>query len=673
VNAEPGRSEQQDLDAAPDVGARHQPFPLTDVQWANWVGRSTGAAGHWYFEWDCVGLDVARLEQAWRRLVARHDMLRAVVRPDGRQQVLAEVPEYDVRTLDLGDPGTDAPARLDELRAERSHRPFDAAAWPPFELHVSLLPDRMARVHLGLDVLVADAWSVEILMRDWERLYRDPEAAPPALEVTFRDCVLSETGTRWSDAEALSLRHWRERAADLPPAPELPLAASPATVGPRFERRSRRLDRETWAQLRGRAGERGMTPSGLLLAAYAEVLSAWSRRPELSISLTTFNRPPLHQQVEDVVGDFTSPVPVAVRPSGAGSFEERARRLQERVWEDLDHRDVSAARVLRELAGARPGEWPRLPAAFTSLLTARGEPLASLRWLGDLVHARSQSPRAWLEHQACEEEGALVLTWDAVEELFPRGLLDDMLETYAALLGRLAAGDEAWGVADLGLRPAWRRPEREEPPRRHAARVADTGHSLQLPMSGDGPGSRTAPAGRADRAFSWRPVPLDAFARLLRLLCEVELDGEPHSLYPSASGTYPVQVYLHVRPGRVDGVPSGLCYLHPLEGRLVWLSHGAEPDPEAHAPADRMVVEAAAFSMFLVGELAAVAPVSGDAALTHAAHEAGCMTQLLRAAAPDLGIGLCPAGSVDLHALRGPLGLGPSHVMLHALLGGAAE
>ncbi|MFC7556562.1 hypothetical protein ACFQU7_37900 [Pseudoroseomonas wenyumeiae] len=78
----------------PDPARRHEPFPLTDIQEAYWVGSGLEGGGgyHYYLEFDVPGLDVARLERAWGALVLRHEMLRAVVMPDGRQRILPEVP-----------------------------------------------------------------------------------------------------------------------------------------------------------------------------------------------------------------------------------------------------------------------------------------------------------------------------------------------------------------------------------------------------------------------------------------------------------------------------------------------------------------------------------------------------------------------------------------------------
>ena len=86
---------------APDQ--RFLPFPLTDVQQAYWVGRRGlfelgDVSTHLYMELDCIDVDLERLNLAWQHLIDRHDMLRAVVLPEGQQQILGEVPRTRLRS-----------------------------------------------------------------------------------------------------------------------------------------------------------------------------------------------------------------------------------------------------------------------------------------------------------------------------------------------------------------------------------------------------------------------------------------------------------------------------------------------------------------------------------------------------------------------------------------------
>ena len=76
-------------EAEPDPDNLHQPFELTDVQQAYWVGRNADfemgdVATHGYLETGVDHFDPARFTHAWQMLIQRHPMLRAIVTEDGQ-------------------------------------------------------------------------------------------------------------------------------------------------------------------------------------------------------------------------------------------------------------------------------------------------------------------------------------------------------------------------------------------------------------------------------------------------------------------------------------------------------------------------------------------------------------------------------------------------------------
>ena len=436
----------------PEPGQRSQPFPLTDVQQAYWIGQTGlfelgNVATHAYIELESDRLDLRRLNLAWQRLIERHDMLRAIVLPDGQQQILEQVPAYHIAILDLrGQRPEEVAAQLEVVRQSMSHQVLPTDQWPLFEIRASYLDNHRVRLHLSADALMIDAGSWQILGHELSLFYQDPEAILPPLELSFRDYVLAERAFTASEAYQRSQAYWWERLSSLPPAPELPLAQSPALLTePHFVRRQARLEAQTWSRLKAQATGQGLTPSALLLAAFAEILTTWSKSPHFTINLTLFNRLPLHPQVQQIIGDFTSLTLLEVDNSQPAPFEMRARRLQERLWEDLDHRHVSGVRVLRELARRQEEGILRavMPIVFTSTLTQERRTQA-VSPFGTAVYGISQTPQIWLDHQVSEQEGMLVLNWDAVEALFPPGLLDEMFDAYHRFLLDLATTEENW-------------------------------------------------------------------------------------------------------------------------------------------------------------------------------------------------------------------------------------
>lgn len=444
----------------PDPQHRHDPFPLTDIQQAYWVGRNAafdlgGVGIHGYFELDCVDLDLERLNKAWNRTIARHDMMRVVVRPDGMQVIQPEVPQYKYEVSDLrGQPPEAVAAELASLRQRMSHNVFDPERWPLFEIRASILDDHVTRLHFSEDALHADMLSTTIVLDDWIRFYENPELELPALELSYRDYVLTLDQVKKTDAYQEALAYWRQRIETLPDGPELPRArATGAPVSMRFKRRSLTLDAAAWTRIKIRAAAAGITPSGLLMALYAEVLGVWSATTRFCLNVTIYNRLPLHRDVEQIVGDFTSMIFLVVDRTTPAPFVDRARELQKQLWTDLAFRHVSGVEVLRELARYRgDGSAAMMPVVFTATLGTPG--YRSLNRLGKMVYAVTQTPQVTIDQQVFEEGGALVLSWDAVEEVFPPGVLDEMFAASSSLLQRLETDEEIWQSTRLVALPA---------------------------------------------------------------------------------------------------------------------------------------------------------------------------------------------------------------------------
>jgi amino acid adenylation domain-containing protein len=444
-----------------EEGERYEAFALNEIQQAYWVGRGGffemgNVAAHVYGEVEGRGLDLERLSRAWQRLIERHEMLRAVVLPEGQQRILEQTPRYEIVLEDLeGVEESAARQKQEQIRGEMSHQVRATDQWPLFEIRASRRGG-YTRLHISVDLLIADAWSILLLMREWEQLYGNPDQELPRLDVSFRDYVQTEMKLEGTALRAESGEYWRRRVETLAGAPELPLAKSPAGIEqPRFVRRSGRLEREAWRLLKKQGQQAGVTPSMLLCTAFSEVLGNWSKTQRFTLNVTMFNRLPLHEQVNQIVGDFTS-VNLLEVERRAGSFQKQAERVQQQLWEDLEHRYWSGLQVIRELHRIKgDGAMASMPVVFTSAL-AQGPGSGSgtvVGWLGRLVYGISQTPQVWLDHQVYEDDGALVYNWDAVEELFPSGVLEAMFQAYGELLDRLKSEAE-WQNERRNLAPA---------------------------------------------------------------------------------------------------------------------------------------------------------------------------------------------------------------------------
>ena len=449
VAGQRGPDRQQTLpEVVADTGQPVRAVRAHRIQQAYWLGRAhTGRAGrhrHPQPTWNSTSPGwtgpVRTGGTAARR---RHDALRTVVRPDGRQQVLAEVPPYRVDESDLRHLDPDAArTERERLRERMSHEVRDVSQWPLFELLAQRLDDVVTRLYFSLDLIVVDARSLQILTTELLALYADEAAPVPPLGLAFRDYVHATERLRQSDGYRQAQRYWQDRLADLPAGPGLPLLRRPEEVtAATFTRITTTVPAPDWRILRDWAAAAGITPSGLLCTAFATALAAYSAAPRFTLNLTTFNRVPVHPDVDALVGDFTATTLLVVDCAGS-SFVDNARRVQDQIWRDLEHRAVSGVEVQRMLRRdpSRRAD-TMMPVVFTSALfpDQPGGPPAALDWHAQSVYSVSQTPQVLLDHQVTEADGALVCSWDHVAAAFPPGLVETMFAGYGRILGTLAA------------------------------------------------------------------------------------------------------------------------------------------------------------------------------------------------------------------------------------------
>ena len=349
------------------------------------------------------------------------------------------MPPYQIAVTDLrGQSSKTVQKHIATWRDELANQVLPAEEWPLFDIRATQLDDNQTRLHISLDVLFCDFGSLLQLFTQWQKLYADLDWPLPQPSLSFRDYVLAEQQLETTATYAQAREYWLGRLDTLPPAPELPLAQDATSLEQtHFRRRSARLTEEKWGRLKTYAGKQGLTPNGVLLAAFAEVLACWSKSPRLTLNLTLFNRLPLHPEVDDLVGDFTAINLLAVDNSSRAPFVERAQALQQQLWADLEQRAFDGIRVIRELA-RQQGETGQalMPVVFTSGLGL--EAGCGFEPFGKEVYSCSQTPQVWLDHVVIEKAGQLNFSWNTVDDLFPAGLMDDMFSAYCDLLARLA-------------------------------------------------------------------------------------------------------------------------------------------------------------------------------------------------------------------------------------------
>jgi amino acid adenylation domain-containing protein len=445
----------------PDPDGLHQPFLPSDLQISFLIGSREGlehhVRPHQYLEFDFPELDPERFQAAVDRAVERQRRNLVVLREDMMLEVVGEPGPVRVGVSDWrGAADPESVPGIAEVRAAMQRHELPLHSWPWLQLHISRYGEGRARLHYNNNNFFSDAIGTLKLLDSVLHYYHRPDQPLPELELSYRDCVLTLAELEESPRGRASQRYWTERIPDWPDAPRVPL--SPGADTRRRSRLSRRelvLPAAAWTAFRERAAAHGLTPTNALYAGYAEVLATWSGSRHFLLNNMITHRLPIHPQIRDIVGNFASLYPLEVDWRHDETFAGRALRLQRQVMADLDHVYWSGVKVLQRLNQQRstPGR-AACPFAIASALAS--DPIDRP------VHSVLETPQVLLD---CEifglADGSLWVVWDAIEEMFPAGLVDEMHAGFRLLLDRLAAGD-AWLETAIDLLPAAQRARRAE-------------------------------------------------------------------------------------------------------------------------------------------------------------------------------------------------------------------
>ncbi len=438
-----------------DKSLRYEPFRLTDIQQAYWIGRNGfyelgKVAVQTYHEYDFSALNIDMLEQAWNRLIIRHESLRLVFNDDGTQQILENVPYYKFELVDLKQFSKEhVNTELIKIRDKLSHKILPYNKWPLFSIHVSVLKNKF-RLHTTFDALILDAWSLKILMKEWVLLLRNIDFNFDKLNVSFRDYVNTEFFIKKSMIYQRDKTYWCERILDFPLAPRLPLRIQPQQLNKQiFTRSSSYFPKNKWLKIESYLKINKLSSSVLLAGLFGEVLSVWGGSDNFILNITLFNRLPLHRDINKITGDFSSILLLEFNIDKQTSFLERIKKVQQQLFQDLDHRLFNGVEVLREMNKHNSeNKLIYMPIVFTSTIGNEGQDISHISpnyFFENEVYSITQTPQVWLDCKTyMHHNGDLIIEWDYLADLFPPNMIEEMFNCFCHKLNKLAIEESAW-------------------------------------------------------------------------------------------------------------------------------------------------------------------------------------------------------------------------------------
>ena len=298
------------------------------------------------------------LQRALEAVVARHEALRTtIVDGDGGPlQVVAACLGVPLPVTDL----TILPdqEREDEVRrriAEEAQAPFDLAEGPLMRARLLCLAGQENVLLLTLHHIVADGWSMEVLLRELAELYEGfVVGAPvrlPDLPIQYPDYAVWQRRRLQTDAMERQLAYWKRRLAGAPPILELP------TDRPRTGKSCSRaagaklvLSKSLADDLTELSRREGVTLFMTLLAAFKILLARYSGQDDVVVGTPIAGR--TRTELEDLIGCFLNTLVLRTDLSGKPTFRELLARVRETALGAYAHQELPFERLVEELQPA---------------------------------------------------------------------------------------------------------------------------------------------------------------------------------------------------------------------------------------------------------------------------------------------------------------------------------
>ena len=346
-------------------------FPLSEGQKALWFLHQLApesAAYNLVFSSKLTpAVDINAMSEAFATLFERHPMLDATFHIVDGQPVQRM---HRGRTIDCRE--YDATGMSEEeikgLIAKHAERSFDLENGPMVRLELFLTAEGAHIVLLSMHHIVADAWSVSLLMKDLIEGYFSiksggrPEYQP--LEYRYHDYVDWQKRNLEGAFGAEASGYWRDQLNDAPHLLDLP-ADRPRPPVQTFNggRLAFELDQDLAERVLEISSEGGSTLYSTMLAAYNVLFHLYCGQDDIVVGSPMAGRN--QGELGGLIGYFINPVPLRSRIDDDPSFSELMNRTGSGVNSAIEYQDYPLVRIVDDLKVARdPGRSPLFQVSF---------------------------------------------------------------------------------------------------------------------------------------------------------------------------------------------------------------------------------------------------------------------------------------------------------------------
>ncbi len=304
-------------------------------------------------------LNTTILKHSIQKIVERHEVLRTTFSEKEGQPVqiiqtsmAVDLPEINLSHLSI----SEAEARARELAMQEAAAPFDLASGPLFRGRLIQLADQDYVLLFTLHHIVADGWSMGILVKELASLYpallREEAPSLPDLPVQYADYAVWQRNYLQGEILRNQITFWKELIGQNPPVLELP-ADHPRPALQTFNGHTieATLPAELSEQIKRFSQRQGATLFMTLLAAFQTLMHRYSGQDAILVGSPIANR--TLSETEPLIGFFVNTLVLKADFSTVNDFRSLLKQVRETTLQAYAYQDLPFEQLVEALQPER--------------------------------------------------------------------------------------------------------------------------------------------------------------------------------------------------------------------------------------------------------------------------------------------------------------------------------
>ncbi len=337
--------------------------PLSFSQLRYWFFDQFEPGTYYYNNFACVRLSgklhLHAFREVWNTIVQRHEILRTtfMMQDDQPVQVIAPHIPFQLPLIDLTAWPEESKEREVEQRVlAEAQQPFDLTRGPLMRITLYKLSEGEHRLMITIHHIIADGWSIEVLLQELGQLYYSFSYSVPIslqpLSIQYADFALWQNAWLQGPALEAQLTYWKKTLADIPDQLLLPFDHPRPTVQTfRGAALSFEVPPPLTSALKALCNRESVTPFMAILALLQTLLARYSGQRDIVIGSPTANR--TLPELEPLIGCFINMFVLRTDLSGNPTFQELLRRVRSVALGAYAHQDIPFEKLVEEIRPER--------------------------------------------------------------------------------------------------------------------------------------------------------------------------------------------------------------------------------------------------------------------------------------------------------------------------------